>query len=424
MDTRTLIALVCALAACGSDPGTPDADVPDADVLDAAPDAPDAEPGPVTGVTFLELSLESPGAVTDFAFLPGTDDLLATEHQGTVVHYRLEGDGLVRLGSFDVPDVGVENECGLISVTIDPDWATNGYVYLGYCAPAPEFDTVISRVTFDGTSHDSAPDTLREVLTYRDTRGRFPFNHSMGSMGFEPDGTMFVFMGDKTYEPGGQDLENMGAALIRIIPNREPEGSGYEPAPDNPVLGGATEIYAYGMRNGWRGYLDQRGRYWFADVGNVEAEEINVLLEPGQNFGWPECEGACDPARDDIVDPLTQWGRDVTHPYFADDPDTEPSTRRAAWLGGIYEPDGADRYDGFLADKVWFGDMCLGWVRTLLVDESSAVLEDEFLGHLAHLVGWRVHRDGYIYLATFGSCDAGIRPNPARFYRVVPSRAP
>ena len=81
------------------------------------------------------------------------------------------------------------------------------------------------------------------------------------------------------------------------------------PAPGNP-FGDAT--YAYGFRNpfglAWDAY---RGRLVMSEVGNNRNEEVNAVL-PGRNYGWPHCEGPCDPPREGYEDPLVTYPDVVT----------------------------------------------------------------------------------------------------------------
>ena len=67
---------------------------------------------------------------------------------------------------------------------------------------------------------------------------------------------------------------------------------------DNPFVGQEgirEEIYAYGLRNAWRAAFDDgpggTGRFFVADVGQGDIEEIN-LLESGGNYGWRVKEGS------------------------------------------------------------------------------------------------------------------------------------
>lgn len=369
---------------------------------------------------------------TEFRFIPGTaepQELLLLGLGGEVGHFALVGDTLERRGEFTIPNVHQELDCGLLTLAFDPDFEDNGYIYVAHCT-STEFGA-ITRLRFDTANYSGIPATAATILEVGDATTTAPW-HNLGAMGFDEAGFLWALVGDKRVKSNGQDLTNDLGALIRIDPNRDPLGTGYTPAPDNPFAMDddpetSPDIYAYGLRSPWRGLLDSRGRYWIGDVGDMTYEEINVVTEPGQNFGWPLSEGPCQ-AEDDACegqsDPLVHWDHDgVIHPYMLDDDDVVPTPRRVAWVGAEYTGASTDRYSGHLDGKILFGDYCLGYVRGLEVDDELNIISDEHLGHQPHTVAWNIGADGYLYAASFGRCTTqGVDPDnlPAsRLYRVV-----
>ncbi len=425
------LALACILASCG--PATP----PDAGLdaghdagLDAGHDAGhdagdaglDAAGLTPVGIAFERLTLPAEvGLPTASAFLPDATMLIAS-HEGTVHHLAIEGDAARHLGSFSIADADFlqSGDCGLLQLEVDPGWADNHFLWLGHCGADAE--TMIRRVTFDGATYEGVVDTSAEIL--RVWQRLNAVNHSVGQLGFEEDGeTMWAFLGDKA-SAEGQRTNLLLAVLIRVVPSRDPARGGYVPAAGNPFDGSTLdrpETYAWGLRYGWRATRDRLGRIWVGDVGEFEAEEVDLITGPGQNFGWSAYEGPCDPPRADVVDPVLYWRRsDPEHPYFAEHPDTRPSFRRVVWVGEAYRPDAHDRYRGFLDDRIPFGDTCLGWVRGAWADETGAVVHDAPWGHLPHLTSWEQSPDGFMYATVFGSCDALDVFDEAALYRVVP----
>jgi glucose/arabinose dehydrogenase len=381
----------------------------------------DPPPAPQSGLGIERIEIDAE-TITHLAFVPGrADELLVTEHAGTIAHYRIEGTRAQRLGSFDVPEVMQEVDCGLLAIAFDPEWETNHFVYAGHCSGA-QFRSRITRLTWDGETYD-----VSEVATIIDVLEANPpghaFNHSIGNIGFEPDGTMFFSIGDKGNRASGSDPTDIPGSLLRIVPNRDPAGEGYTPAAGNPFTDpaeGAPEIYAYGLRFGFRATRDSAGRFFVGDVGEGTAEEVNLVDEPGLFLGWDQCEGPCETPVEGATDPLLWWrAMDETHPYYADDPETEASTRNVVFVGEMQPDDVPDVYDGLLADTVVFGEVCLGWVRGARVDDAGAVTDDRFLFHLAHVVGWTYASDGTAYAATFGSCDSTMMFDPASLWRVT-----
>ncbi len=419
MHGRCLIGLAAVAAACGGSPAG-DAGPPDAGLTDAAvPDAGLAEAGP--GLAFEEIALPDEVALpTASAFLPDGSMLVAT-HDGVVHHLAIEGDTARRLGGFSIADADFtqSGDCGLLQLEVDPAWSDNHFLWLGHCGADRE--TMIRRVTFDGASYDGVADTSAEIL--RVWQMRLAPNHSVGQLGFEEDGTMWALLGDKASE-NGQRTNLLLAVLVRIVPSRDPAGSGYVPAAGNAFDGTTIdrpETYAWGLRYGWRATRDRLGRFWIGDVGEATAEEVNLVDRVGLNFGWALCEGPCDPPRPEVVEPLLHWRRDdATHRYFADDPDSRPSFRRVVWVGEAYPGGATDRYDGLLDDRIPFGDACLGWVRGAWADETGRLVADEPWGHLPHVTSWEPAPDGWVYVTAFGSCDALDVFAPPALYRVVP----
>lgn len=365
----------------------------------------------------IEFDVEAPTFIV--AVPATTDEFVVADHGGTVFHLRVVDDSAQTLGSFVVPEVFQGGDCGLLSLAFDPGWEDNRIVYAGHCSP--ELGSRVTRMDWDGASYEGVAASAAIVLDVPAVVARNGTNHSVGSFLFEDDGTMLVTLGDKASEDG-QNLENLAGTIVRIVPNREPGGEGYTVPAGNAFPGGAgglEEIYVYGLRYPYRIAYDSGGRVWVADVGGGLVEEVNLVQTAGQNFGWRECEGPCETERPEFTPPLLFWERsDEGHPYFAQDPESEPTTRRAAWVAGT-PSDGPDLYDGLLRDKVLFGDLCLGWVRAARVDSSGTVTEDMSLGHLPHVVSWTFASDGRGYVVTFGSCDATMPLQPPGLWRVV-----
>ncbi len=376
----------------------------------------------VVGLRFEEIDLgDEATTVTGFRFVPGTtDEILLMELNGTVRHYRIEGTGASELGTFVVPNVLEQWDCGLLSMTFDLDWANNHLVYFGHCLN--NYTSRVARITFDGSNYSDAAGTAAVVIDVASTNTSAPVIHAVGSLGMETDGTLWFTHGDKGSQNTAQDTSLLLGALLRVVPDRSETGSGYTMATGNPYNGtdGATEVYAKGIRHAFRATRSPDGAYWFGDVGGGSREEVNRIPSAGLNFGWPTCEGPCDPSMDGFTDPLTSWARDTDHPYFQEDPDTEPTTGRAAWVGQWHSGHASDPYEGLLTDKLVFGDICLGWVRTMVVGESGEVTSDISVGHLSQVTDWVPGPDGYVYATTFGTCDNGFGIKAPGLWRAVP----
>lgn len=375
-------------------------------------DGPD-EP-PELRLRFEAVTLEDqPANLTDFIFLPDGREFLTLSKLGEVTHYRLvEPEGAdseagaksaERLGGFALPGVHTETDCGAISLVLDNDFAENGIFYLAKCTSQQA--SGVYRYEFDADDYTSIAGTEALIIEASEPAAERAW-HSVGSLNMDARGNLWVPFGDKTIELNAQDRSNNLGALLRIVPNRTSAEGGYTPAPDNPFIddvGASPDIYAYGIRSPWRSILDRSGRPWFGDVGSVLVEEINVVTEPGQNFGWSNAEGVCQDDCTGLTDPIASWDRDPDHDYLVEDPEAPALPVRVAVVGTAYDASVNDRYAGAMDDQVLFTDACVGFVRA--IEFTDHVVSDVPVGHLRTAAAMHQAADGYIYALTFGRCQ-------------------
>ncbi len=225
-------------------------------------------------------------------------------------------------------------EDGLLGLTLDLDFAENGWLYLFYSPPGDKAVQHVSRFTFKYDSLILASEkVLIEIPVQRET-----CCHSAGSLEFGPDGNLYIALGDDTspfndktqpYNADGfapQDerpgrgpfdaqkssgnIADLRGAILRITPTDYgtytiPEGNLF------PKDGsqGAPELYVKGCRNPFRMAIDsRRGWLYWGDVGPDAGEdlpdrgprgydEINQAQAPGY-YGWPFFVGNNYPYRD------------------------------------------------------------------------------------------------------------------------------
>lgn len=198
---------------------------------------------------------------------------------GEEVAYVLTKGGLVyaladdRLGDAPVLDlsrkVGQAREQGLLSMLLSDD---GDLAYVSYTAA--NGDTVLSEFGFDEDGIRIDSDSERVMFRL----GQPAKNHNGGMLQMS-EGRIFLSLGDgggagDTFG-NAQNVDNFYGGIITVSPTGDPSPS----------------LFAYGLRNPWRFWIDS-GLLYVADVGQDSFEEINVVrLEPGQNFGWPITEG-------------------------------------------------------------------------------------------------------------------------------------
>ena len=214
----------------------------------------------------------------DFRFLPD-GRLLVAEKGGAIKVVDKNGNVLAQpLLTLSVNTVG---ERGVSGLAIDPQFATNGHIYVAYTTAA--IKDRLSQFTVVGNS--AALGTEVVFMESPDTVANY---HHGGGLAFGPDGKLYWGKGDNFVGANAQDLTNMYGKILRFNPD------GSTPS-DNPVLpaGSLPQIYAYGLRNPWR-YAFDAGKLYIADVGQSQREEVNVLAsnQAGLNFGWNIMEGS------------------------------------------------------------------------------------------------------------------------------------
>ncbi len=287
---------------------------------------------------------------------PGDPRLFLVERAGVV---RVVKDGALLPAPFvTVPNVDSGGERGLLSIAFPPDYASSGLFYVFTVAKGPD--------TLDPTG---SPGDVRIVEYKRSaanpdladpasTRLVFELEHSSdshngGQLAFDPDGLLYVTIGDNVNGANSQTLDNLYGKVLRIDPN--PGGSGYDIPTSNPFFGmppAKGEIYALGLRNPFRASFAPDGSLVVADVGQSAWEEINAGNLAGANLGWPTCEGVCLPPQPLLTDPFFQYAH-------GPGPGT---TTGCAVVGGYVV---RDTTVPSLAGRYLYGDYCRSDLRTL-----------------------------------------------------------
>ena len=191
-------------------------------------------------------------------------------------------------------------ERGLIGVTLHPDFASNGWVYLHYTTPENGAHNRISRFTASSANPDVV--SVGSELRIADLPAlSSATNHNGGAMHFGIDGKLYVGVGDNADSSNAPLLTSVFGKMLRL------NDDGTIPT-DNPFFatqaGQNRAIWAYGLRNPYTFAIQPgTGRMHINDVGQDTWEEINLGVQ-GANYGWPGTEG-----------PTTASG--VTAPLFA-----------------------------------------------------------------------------------------------------------
>lgn len=242
----------------------------------------------------------------DFCFLPDGRVLIANR-AGPVAIYA--GGSAVTIGT--VASVQTSSEQGLLSIAADPDFNTNGYVYVWYASTADAF-MHLDRFTCTGVLNNPGSTALTlDLASRRVILAGTPdvnFNHNGGSLRFGPDDMLYLSIGDDATGCTAQSLTSWVGCVLRMNVSTLPAGgSTVAPAlntidPGNNPLSVNTDIsqliIAHGLRNPFRMEIDQQtGNLYIGDVGQVTIEEYSEYVYPSVgalplvNFGWPWREG-------------------------------------------------------------------------------------------------------------------------------------
>jgi glucose/arabinose dehydrogenase len=342
-------------------------------------------PDPEIALQLVEAGFQSPVHIVS---PPGDDRLFVVEQRGVI--WILRDDVRLAQSFLDIQGrVNAGAERGLLGLAFHPSYATNGRFYVDYTNTAG--NTVIEEYLARTDNTDRADATSGRILL---SVVQPASNHNGGLLQFGPDGYLWIGMGDgggsgDTYG-NGQDPGTLLGAMLRIdVDGGDPYGI---PA-DNPFadgVGGAPEVWAYGLRNPWRWSFDAAtGTVWIADVGQGQWEEVDgePVGDAGLNYGWPVMEGdhcfsspGCD--TDGLVRPVYEYdhgqGCSITGGFV---------------YRGSAMPDMVGRYV--------FGDFCQGWIRSFdTADGAASDVVEHDVDPGGTILSFGRDADGEIYVLT------------------------
>ena len=265
------------LLACQGGDSTGDAPVPATDATPAVTPIGTVVPRTVV----LNAALNSPWGM---AFLPD-GRMLVTQKGGSMV--ILSSSGATQSAVSGVPTVAAGGQGGLLDVAIDPDYATDPWVYWSYSEPGTGAEaglsgTAVARGRLVGSGLQNV------AVIYRQVPKVSGAGHFGSRLAFRNDKTLFVTLGERQLGSPAQDLSTTLGKVARI--NRD----GTVPA-DNPVIAGARpEIWSYGHRNP-QGAAMRPGteELWINEHGPQGGDEFNRVVAGG-NYGWPNASYGCN----------------------------------------------------------------------------------------------------------------------------------
>lgn len=331
--------------------------------------------------------LEVPWA---FAWLPN-GSMLITERPGRV---RIIENGKLRAEPvFTVSDVEPGGESGLMDITLHPDFAKNGFVYLAYAYGKDAHAVRVARYKY-ANGQFTEPKTIIENIP----AAQF---HAGTRCRFGPDGKLYITTGDATDRTLAQKSDSLNGKTLRL------NDDGTVPQ-DNPFVGRdgyRPEIWTVGHRNAeglaWQPgtglmFQTEHGPSGFDGPGG--GDEVNIV-ERGKNYGWPT-----------IHHTETQAG--LESPLLEYTPACAPAS------GMFYN---ADRFPAFKGN-FFFGCLAGRRIIRVILDGRKVVSQENILEQTyGRIREMEQGPDGYIY---FSTSNRDGRGSPAkdddRIMRLVP----
>jgi glucose/arabinose dehydrogenase len=257
-------------------------------------------------IQVLARDIETPWGL---AFLPD-GRLLVTERPGRLKIIPKDGKGQVVTVS-GTPKVWERQDAGLLDVEVHPQYKKNGWIYLAYSEPLPNWtpppappaaaagaDTAPQGRGGRGNQPPSTPSmttivrgkinknnewTSQQVI-FRAAEDLFtPSNVHFGSrFTFDKQGHLFYTLGERGVMENAQDLSKPTGKIHRV----NDDGSAPKDNPFANKPGALPTIWSYGHRNPQGLAWDPvTGKLWESEHGPQGGDEINII-EPGKNYGW------------------------------------------------------------------------------------------------------------------------------------------
>jgi glucose/arabinose dehydrogenase len=344
---------------------------------------------------FTDSAVMSVSAPTDIAFLPD-GKMLVTSQGGRL--YMRSGSTTTLLRDLS-GSICADFERGLLGVTADPSFTSNGYIYLFYTYK--KFGTCV-----DNSSNSPVNRVSRFVLSGTSVSGEKVLvdnmpspngNHNAGGLLFGKDGYLYISIGDGGCEIGSPSecaADNDNARVTNRLQGKvlrvtrdgiAPSSNPFYSSGGTCRVNGSTssglhcqETYGWGFRNPFRIALDPNAsgtRIFVNDVGQGMWEEIDQL-SAGKDYGWNFCEGTHATGSSSIcgfadTNPIFEYGHGSCNSI----------------TGGAFIPNGSwpSSYDNayFFADytcgTIWTLKNTGGtWSRTTFASGLGAVTELEF----------------------------------------------
>ncbi|HUS18368.1 MAG TPA: PQQ-dependent sugar dehydrogenase, partial [Terriglobales bacterium] len=308
---------------------------------------------------------------------------------------------------------------GLIGLALDPEFASNGYVYLAYTfenggdvQSSAARTQRITRITTNPADPNVALPGSEVVLLGKevtlpcasgsDCIPNDAGTHTVDHLAFGKDGKLYVSIGDgATFAYASesslraQDLSSLNGKILRV--NKD----GTAPS-DNPFFDGTdsprSKVWSLGLRNPYRFTLEPTtGEIYIGDVGWDSYDELN--RGRGMNFGWPCFEGETpQPIFQSTFERCRQISPAAVKPPFYTYDQSVGSSIVAGpfYTGAAFPPE----YYG----NLFFADYTGEFIRRVVVNAQGEIVEvKSFATDIPGVVFLTEGPDGNLYYVVFST---------------------
>jgi glucose/arabinose dehydrogenase len=305
----------------------------------------------------------------------------------------------------DPADVLATSEAGMLGLAVDPQFASNRFVYTCFASTISggnDVRLVRWRVNAGFTGLTNRTDIVTGMPV---NAGSQVGRHAGCRPRFGPDGALWVGTGDAATGTVPQNIRSLGGKVLRVDRN----GVGVSPNPGVlfPASGFDPRIYTYGHRNVQGIAFRANGQAYSVEHGPGRDDEVNLLVAGG-NYGW---------------NPVSSSGGGYNEGVPMTDLVEFPNARRAVWSSGA--PTIATSGATFVNGSQWAGwngALVIGCLKgsrlfsiTLSGDGTKVVASSTALTNQGRLRTTAVGPGGVLYVTTSnGGGDEILRiaPNP------------
>ena len=341
------------------------------------------------------------------AFLPD-GRMLVTEKAGRL--RIVDAAGKLSEPVAGLPAVDNRGQGGLLDVALDPNFATNRFIYWSFSEPQ-EGGMNNTAVARGRLVEGAAPRVENVQVIYHQVPALNSQLHFGSRIVFARDGTLFVTQGDRSITPGRMQAQKMDSLIGKIV---RINADGSIPK-DNPFVGKQgvrPEIWSIGHRNVQGATLHPTtGELWSIEHGTRGGDELNIPRK-GKDYGWPTIAYGIEYSGGPILTGI-QAKEGMEQPIYYWDP--------------VIAPGGMTFYTGSLF-PAWKGSLFIGSLGgthlvRLSINGEKVTGEERLLTELqprARIRNVRQGPEGALYVLAEGGGGRGAPPTPGRILKLVP----